>query len=64
VGEEELVRKAKESVSTQPQTRAIVSADQSVSYGRVIHVIDTLKGQGVNQFALNIEKETAAQPQR
>jgi biopolymer transport protein ExbD len=64
VGEEELVRKAKESVSTQPQTRAIVSADQSVSYGRLIHVIDTLKGQGVNQFALNIEKETAAQPQR
>ncbi|SRR6266849_490038 len=64
VGEAELVRKVKEAVSTQPQTRAIVSADQSVSYGRLIHLIDTMKGQGVNQFALNIEKEAAAQPQR
>jgi len=64
VGEAELVRKVKEAVSTQPQTRAIVSADQSVSYGHLIHLIDKMKGQGVNQFALNIEKEAAAQPQR
>src|SRR5260370_63245 len=59
VGEEELVRKAKESVSTQPQTRAIVSTDQRVSYARLIHLTDTFKWQALNQFALNIEKETA-----
>ena len=64
VGEAELVGKVKEAVSTQPDTRAIVSADQGVSYGRVMRLIDTMKGQGVNKFALNIDKEAAVQPQR
>ena len=43
-----------------PETRAIISADQSLPYGRVMHLLDVVKGQGVSRFALNIEKD--AQP--
>jgi biopolymer transport protein ExbD len=40
-------------------TRAIITADQSLNYGRVMHLIDVVKGQGIAKFALNIQKEAA-----
>ncbi len=43
-----------------PETRAIISADQSLPYGRVMHLIDVVKGQGIARFALNIEKDAQA----
>ena len=30
-----------------PDTRAIISADQSLPYGRVMHLIDLVKGEGI-----------------
>ena len=38
------------------ETRAIISADQSLNYGRVMGLIDVVKGQGIGKFALNIQK--------
>jgi biopolymer transport protein ExbD len=49
-------------VREDPQTRAIVSADQSLPYGRIMHLIDVVKGEGISKFALNIEKEARASP--
>ena len=43
-----------------PDTRAIISADQSLPYGRVMHLIDVVKGEGIAKFALNIEKDAQA----
>jgi biopolymer transport protein ExbD len=39
------------------ETRAIITADQTLNYGRVMHLIDVVKGQGIAKFALNIQKE-------
>lgn len=43
-----------------PETRAIVTADQRLDYGRVMHLIDLVKGQGVERFALNIQRPEGA----
>jgi biopolymer transport protein ExbD len=37
-------------------TRAIITADQTLNYGRVMHLIDVVKGEGIAKFALNIQK--------
>src|SRR5262249_10805282 len=52
--------KVAEGVKQDPDTRAIISADQSLPYGRVMHLIDLVKGEGVARFALNIEKDAQA----
>ena len=59
VTEEELKQRATEQLAKDAQTRAIISADQSLPYGRVMHLIDVVKGQGIARFALNIEKDVA-----
>ncbi len=40
--------------------QAIIAADKSVSHGRVIHLIDLIKGLGVSSFAFNIVREEGA----
>jgi biopolymer transport protein ExbD len=62
--EEELSRKISEAVAKDKDTRAIISADQSLPYGRVMHLIDVVKGQGIAKFALNIEKDVAPEATR
>ena len=57
VSEVQLRAKVAESVRREPQTRAILSADQALPYGEVMHLIDVVKGEGVSRFALNIEKD-------
>jgi len=46
-------------VAKDKDTRAIISADQTIPYGRVMRLIDVVKGQGIAKFALNIEKDVA-----
>lgn len=43
-----------------PKSRAIIAADKHVEYGRVIELIDTIKQNGLEKFALNIEKKQKA----
>ena len=42
--------------------QAIIAADKAVQHGRVIHVIDVIKGLGVTHFAFNIVRDEAAAP--
>jgi len=58
----ELQRKVSEAVAKDKDTRAIISADQSLPYGRVMRLIDVVKGQGIAKFALNIQKDAAPTP--
>jgi biopolymer transport protein TolR len=57
VSEAQLRVKVAESVKRDAETRAILSADQALPYGEVMHLIDVVKGEGVTRFALNIEKD-------
>ncbi len=60
VTEADLLARVAEAIKKDPETRAIISADQGVHYGKVMRLIDLVKGQGIAKFALNIEKESAA----
>ena len=59
VNEDVLRTKVTESLAKDPETRAIISADSTLAYGHVMHLIDVVKGQGIAKFALNIEKDAA-----
>ncbi|MCP3168364.1 MULTISPECIES: ExbD/TolR family protein [Myxococcus] len=59
VSETDLRAKVAEAIAKDKDTRAIISADQSIAYGQVMRLIDTVKGQGIAKFALNIEKDVA-----
>ncbi len=60
--EEQLSAKVIEAVAKDKDTRAIISADQSLAYGRVMRLIDVVKGNGIAKFALNIQKDAAPSP--
>jgi len=62
VSEAQLRAKVAESVKRDAETRAILSADQALPYGEVMHLIDVVKGEGVSRFALNIEKDARSRP--
>ena len=62
VSEVELARRVAEAVAKDKDTRAIISADQVLPYGRVMRLIDVVKGQGIAKFALNIQKDAAPIP--
>ena len=59
VSEDGLRRKVVEALAKDKETRAIISADQSLPYGQVMRLIDVVKGEGIAKFALNIEKDAA-----
>lgn len=48
---------AKAALSKNPDSQAIISADQEVIYGRVVKAIDILKTAGLNKFAVQIQRE-------
>lgn len=48
--------KAQELAASNPEIQAIIAADQGVEYGKVVRVIDLVKGSGVKKFAISIEK--------
>lgn len=60
VSEQDLTARVSLAISGNADTRAVISADQALGYGRVMHLIDVIKGQGVGRFALNIEKDASA----
>jgi biopolymer transport protein ExbD len=55
-----LLEKLRAAIATNPEARAIISADQSLNYGKVMALIDLVKEAGIAKFALNIQK--AARP--
>ena len=42
-------------VQADPKAQAIIAADKEVPHGRVIHIIDVIRGLGLYKFALNID---------
>jgi len=60
VTQDDLVAKMKGAVARDADVRAIISADQSLNYGKVMGLIDLVKEAGIAKFALNIQKEAKA----
>jgi biopolymer transport protein ExbD len=58
--EESLKNAASQALAKNSDSQAIISADEEVVYGKVVHVIDLLKTAGLNRFAVQIQKEDAA----
>lgn len=48
---------AQEEVKKNPDIQAIISADKDVPHGRVVSVLDVVKGAGVKKFAISIDKK-------
>jgi biopolymer transport protein ExbD len=44
-------------VSRDPEAKAIIGADRSVSHGRVVEVIDLVKGEGLAKFAIDVQRD-------
>ena len=57
VAPDALMSRMKDAVVKDKEVRAIISADQSLNYGKVMGLIDQVKEAGIARFALNIQKE-------
>lgn len=56
--DEEAVRiKATEEVGKSAEVQAIISADKDVPHGKVVGLLDIVKGAGVKKFAISIDKK-------
>jgi biopolymer transport protein TolR len=58
--ESELVEQVQKEKRKNEKLQAVIAADKGVVYGKVVHVIDVVKTNGVKSFALNIERENPA----
>jgi biopolymer transport protein ExbD len=58
--ESQLRVRARQAKAKDPDAKAMIAADTDARHGNVIHVIDVLKGEGINKFGLNIEREAPA----
>lgn len=50
----EVLNLARLALGKTPELRAVIQADQAVTYGRVIHVLDVLKQAGVTKIAFGV----------
>ena len=57
VDEEAIRIRATEEVGKNVEVQAIISADKDVPHGRVVGVLDIVKGAGVKKFAISIDKK-------
>lgn len=55
LNEGELVNHFKSAIAGNKDLNLIVSADKEVQHGRVVHVIDLAKLEGITKFAINVE---------
>ena len=55
IAESELAAKLHEAHANNPEVNLIVSADKEVPHGKVVHVIDVARGEGIFKFAINVE---------
>ncbi len=57
--EPDIEERLRQVVARDRQARALVSADQGLQLGSVVHVIDLVKRAGVGQFALDVREDRA-----
>lgn len=55
VSEAELSNRFRGALASNKDLNLIVSADKEVQHGRVVHVIDLAKLEGIVKFAINVE---------
>lgn len=53
-GEREITERARDAVKKSPGVRAVIRADKSVTYQRVIGVMDALKQGGISEMAFAV----------
>jgi biopolymer transport protein ExbD len=53
---------ARKAITRQADVRAVIGADKSVPYGRVVAVLDLLKKSGVAKISLGLDTGTAPSP--
>lgn len=64
VTDSSLVALMRQKHTENPEVRAIIAADQRVSHGRVVHVIDLVRQAGVTRFAIQTQTDgTTPTPQ-
>jgi biopolymer transport protein ExbD len=56
IDEPGLVAKIREARAGGAEVNLVVSADEDALHGRVVHVIDLAKIEGVTKFAINVER--------
>jgi len=57
VGDDAELRRAAQAASAStPELRAVISASERVNHGRVMHVLDVLRGVGIAKIAFAAEK--------
>jgi biopolymer transport protein ExbD len=52
---DELRAAVRTAVAKDPKSQAIIAADQAVSHGRVVWLLDTIKSLGIASFAIQID---------
>ncbi|UXR64966.1 biopolymer transporter ExbD [Bdellovibrio bacteriovorus] len=57
VTEEDVRAKATDEVGKNADVQAIISADKDVPHGKVVGLLDIVKGAGVKKFAISIDKK-------
>jgi biopolymer transport protein ExbD len=57
VDETTVQAKAAEELAKNPEVQAIISADKDTAHGKVVSILDIVKGVGVKKFAISIEKK-------
>ena len=55
ITKEELLKKAQAEQRRNPQFSVVLRADQGLDYGKVIALLDEMKGAGINRFGLAAE---------
>ncbi len=56
----ELLQRAREAAAQQPEVRAVVRADASVTYGRVVSIMDLLRQAGIQKIAFAVQRADGA----
>jgi biopolymer transport protein ExbD len=55
--DQELVSRFQKARAAMGEPNLVVSADAAALHGRVVHVIDLAKQQGITKFAINVQSE-------
>ncbi len=58
VNENDLAQAIRKQVKDNPMIQVIVTADEKVFHGRVVHLLDLLKGLGVSQLAIHVQPQS------
>jgi biopolymer transport protein ExbD len=57
----QLASRVKAAARANPKLQAVVAADKGVPYGKVMAVLDVVKGNGAKSFALNVDRSGAGE---